>query len=407
MSRAHAPFLGVLTRPTETNYRAGGMGPPGAHVNQFADNAPAFPGTSIGLGMSGGTGGYVKGLTDYYDWTTNGFSTYHVSQTLGNHSYGDTGQGQFIFGRSAQPSERLESDQRLHGQDLYSVSILNYLMQHEPSFRKKFGSMTNSADVMKYWNYKGVQIPAQDELNANQGYGSKPISIENGLVISGRVRVPNIFLAENKDRADHVGEGMTVFLLLRRHPYVGDQASREESWKPKDPVLVSRRRHNGDVSDVRSPAERSQPAYAPDPVFDATLMCPGFDAETAKDVMFDDDAKHGFGTQIARMDRCMDHGDNKEEEAPGQQYYWSFDPYVSKTGTNPDPEYYVNRYGKGMYISLGLVHHSLRGPNNYTAEQASLAQKALYPAQRGTDYLIALHSLDVIELHLKMGQKFT
>jgi hypothetical protein len=424
MSReAGAPFLGVLTRPVETNYRAGGMGPPGAHVNQFADRAPPFAGPSLGAGSDGGgTGGWVKGMTDFYDNTTNGTSTYHCSQTLLNHQYGDTGKGQITFGVTPPASQPLQMDQRLHGQDMYGVSILNHLLQHDPSWRRKFGAMRDSAEVMKHFNYKGIQVPEQVDLNSFEGFGSsKPYSVENGFVIFGRVRFPNIFLAENKNKPAHVGEGMQAHLLLRRHRYVGDSALREEAWKPRDPVLVQQINRDREASISRAAAataaaanvrpSTTHPPGGPDPDFDMTHMYPEFDSETSAPVeLTTNDGKKGggggFGSLTKRIDWCMDGGDGDTGEE-GQQYYWSFDPYVSELGTNPDPEYYINSFGRGLYINIGMVHHALRGPNNYTPYQAGLAQQALYPAQRNKDYLAALHSLDVIELMVRCAPKLT
>lgn len=406
MSRERgAPFLGVMDRPMNTNIRIGGAGAPGMTVNQFQDRAPEFPGAALGADASG-TGGWVKGMTDYYDNTTNGFSTYHCSQTFRDHQFGDTGKAQFTFGRTTPKSQKLETDQRLTGQDMYGVSILNFLMQHDPRFRRLYGRMRDGAEVMQHWNYKGVQVPEQVGLNSFEGTGAKPHASENAFVIFGRVRIPNIFLAENKRRAAHVGEGMQAHLILRRHKYVGNQAAQAEAWTPRDPVMklnISAGPPGGPTIALR--ANQQTPIDNPD--FDPCMMMPGFTADVAEPVIMDDDAKTGFGAQTKRIDWCMDGGNNDADDEPGQEYYWSFDPYVSETGTNPDPEYYVNSFGRGLYINVGMIYHALRGPNNYTPEQAAWAQAALYPAQRGRAYLKALNRIDVIELFVRVAPKFT
>jgi hypothetical protein len=366
-------------------------------VNQFT--GPAFPGASMGVpGVSGGTGGYVAGQTSYYDWTTNGYSTYHCSQSLLDFQPGDTGVEQITFGRTEASTTLLDSDKRRHGQQMFGLSQWNYMMQHDRLWRKKWGSMRNAIDVMASWNYKGVQRSTQELIGRSKD-GSGHITAgtdENVFIIFGRTRMPNIWLAEDKV-SGHVGEGMHCHILLRRHRYVADDASRAATWVPRDPEA---RRQRAMVHEMRA-AAAAAPA-PPRPVgegelrFDDTQsMFPSFDAAEGQEFIL----KPEFGEQTRRIDESLDHGNNDDKDEPGTEYYWSWDPYVSNTGTVPPPELYKNHNGTGTYIDIGMMHHSLKGSQNYSPDKCRRAREGIYPTTRGKDYQEAYYSLPAIEIH--------
>ena len=114
-----------------------------------------------------------------------------------------------------------------------------------------------------------------------------------------------------------------------------------------------------------------------------------------------------WGQQTRRIDEGLDFHDSEELDAPGTEYYWSWDPYVSNTGTNPNPEYYSNHNGMGMYITVGMMHHSLRGTQNYSPDKCKRAREGIYPTTRGKDYQAAYYSLPAIELHQGAQKKIT
>lgn len=375
------PFASVLTHPVNMDYRQDGMGPPGSHVNQFADRAPAFP------DLMGADGGWVPGMTGHYEWVTNGSATYHCSQTLLDFVDGDTGAEQIIFGRTEPRCFPLETEKRMHGQQLFGLSQLNYMMQHDVAYRRLYGGMRNSAELLKHWNYKGVQRIKQTHI-ADMGFNggqSRGYSTENAFTIFGRARLPNIWLAVNKNKG-HLSEGMHCHILVRRHRYVANAASRAASWQPAS-------------ARVAPPAAAAASGTKPDPSFDMMDMWPGFDKDECDAV-----PTATFGEKVTRMDMGTEF---VTEDEPGTEYYWSFDPWVSNTGTNPDPEMYINRNGIGTYQPIGMVHHSLKGDNNHAPGKAAMAQRAIYPNERGTAYQIDLYKLDAIELHLGVGNKRT
>lgn len=379
----------ALTNPSRfPTHNYGGMAPQLGVVNQDTSK-PVL--THLGTRTPYG---YGDDRNDYYDagvQNTNGFDTRHVAQNVSQWQEGDTAAGLPTFCERPQPGTQV-FNQRVMAYHMWGVSQFNYMMQHDPAWRRKYGSMLTGAQVMEHFAYQGVQQSQQTLLQSTW-------SEENNFYVGGRCRMPNLWLAQKNGpirgrKPGHVNELSHQYLILRRHRYTGALVADPSSWN----VPAKKRKHVANEEEPQRRAKRATLAEIDeepvDPLLEELKKLPPDDPtlNASKGVQFTADALE-----------FQDVNDDKDK-----QYYWSWDPYVNHVGGPPPPEFYTgdakgdphNQY-VGAPLHIGCMLHAMKGPQDYTAEQTGLALRALYPKVRNADYLRPLRQLDEMEMMLR------
>lgn len=405
----------VLTRPMDTDFRGPRLGPGGSEAAHFQDSARRMPNFSYGPMQQALHTKWTKDSTSHYNWQTNGTSTYHSSQTMSEWEPGDNGINQLLFGMTPDRSDTLESDMRLHGEHMFCLSMLNYMMRYDPDWRAKYGSIRNGDELMNsHINFKGIQKVEQRDIEMRGG--KNLLSDEQGYTVFGRHSMPNVWLAAGKC-GGHVGVGMSLYILARRHRFIEDPRTQRDA--PSDPAtrarlgLSTKHPRPATLKRVREEEEEEIENEYKRPRVDPFPANPA--ADNAMLDMYNDFADPlgaavavplslpaDFGSRVT----AVEHGRNLDDEAnPAEEYYWSFDPYVSPHRTNPDPCVFNNANGEGSWIHIGQVSHLVADHlNHVTADARAQAQAAVYPTRRDKAYMTPLYGGNNVEIMMRVGQ---
>lgn len=398
------------------DFRGPRLGPGGSEARHFQDSN--FPNLSYGPMQDALKCEWVNGGTGYYNWQTNGTSTHHSSQIMSEWMPGDNGINQLLFALTPEPGDSLETDQRLHGQHMFGLSMLNYMLRYDPDWRARFGSIRNGDELLgTHINYLGIQKVEQRAVEVRGG--SELYTDEQAYTIFGRHSLPNIWLASGP-HGSRVTVGNSLYLVLRRHRFVEDPRRRRDA--PHDPATRSRlgikdgRKRVADDDEEEEDEMlldgRTRKRTRPDPYPEnkdadrayEEMYAVYADASTDSDVATPLSLKEGeFGKRTTAVEQRRDwEADDKDD--PEQEYYWSFDPFVSHLRTSPDPCIYNNANGEGTPIHIGLVSHLVGdGPNDVTAEMQKTAQQGLYPTKRDKAYQQPLYKTDQVEIMVRVG----
>lgn len=403
--------MGAVGRAARYAHAARGLGPNHGRVNNFSERHVGLPGSTLGPPGSTTGGGFVPGVSDNMGNTTNQTITYHAQQNMADWVKGDTGNEQITFSLAAPDSLRLHPDSRMHAYQMFSLSAWNHRMKHDPSWRKQWGAKRSAADVVRDWKYRGVQKTDQALHHANPR-----LSDENAFVVAGRVTLPNYWLASATRNQGCISEGQSMVLILKRHEYHADYATKSNAWLPGVTPTSSVARKGPERGSLKrkAPGDAAEPTAA-DPKDAArrvrARVAPSEeDATDAMDAMWrPDDLVAAAALPVPahpsldewQVDPIWDNGGADED---GKEYYWQWHPWVSALRTVPDPALYINATGVGMHLQIGIMSHAMRGPSNFTADQVDKARRACHPLERNDAYFKPLHELDRIELHLRVAQ---
>lgn len=393
----------ALTHPVSMDYRGQRLGPGGSEARHYQDGAGRLANLSYGPMDNHLLNRTVKDKTGHYDWTTNGTSTYHSSQTMSEWVDGDTGVNQLLIGMTPAPNDPLESDHRQHGQHMFGVSQLNQLMRYDPTWREVYGKIRNADELMtKHFNYLGPQKVEQNDL-VGRG-GADMVSDEQVYTVFGRHSMPNIWLASG---TGHVGVGMTCQLLVRRHRFVENAYGVAD--RATDHVTMARlgQKQRREDEDTESHAKRQRveeyPAFqqAADAIANMFDDCTGGEFAAASAPL---QPSPDCGKRATSVELGLD-WDKDDTTDPNQEFYWSLDTYVSRTRTQPPPSLYNNANGEGTWHHVGLVSHLVGdGSSDITPASQKMAHQALYPTSRGKEYQNSLYGLSQVELMVRVGQ---
>ncbi|MDO9175007.1 MAG: hypothetical protein Q7V62_09390, partial [Actinomycetota bacterium] len=340
---------------------------------------------------------------------TNDRGVYHLAQKTGFWQDGDTCADTITFVQRL-PSGATRDNTRLCSRHMFGITEWNRRMKHDARWRAQFGAREDAAAIKTEFGYIGVQQTRQDQLKAT----GTPLS-EVNFIVSGRARVPNIWLACQSGAGNRksVSELCVCYIVLTRHAYTSEAAA-TDAWTD-----TSSSRNAADWSvnvsspfgrmaidteaPLRAAADKSAQEHAAALLPRALLrnalerMVLGLPAQTPKLV----------GREALRVDKVPVVGAPTKKK----EYYWRADPWVSYDRSPPTPAIYCgNPHGDpnnqfvGDYWHIGQVIHLSKGPSNRTPQQLAWARAALYTDVRSAAYELPLRQLDEIELFLGCGK---
>lgn len=371
-------------------------------------------GLTYGTGVSAPTGPVAPGgpsmdetpmpgsRADYYDPNvqfTNAWSTRHYAQKTIDWTQGDTFAGLPTFFQRPKDAVNIPMNVSYR---MFGVSQWNQEMANNPHWRKEWGNAPKWK-VLRDWAYVGVQQSKQTLLRDGVQFNE-----ENNFFVHGRVTMPNLALAIAQNAC--VSEGDRIYMVLRRHEYLGAAAADPATWAmpPRsDPLSMV----DGASLVADTPVAKAVEAHSRKRAFQAA-MATDLDGSVSLDQCVLAPAGNKQTVDLTSAGVSFEHLSNdplsaKRAPPAGKEYFWQWHFYTSSNRSPPRVALYCddsdpdNTYA-GDFIPLGIVTHVI-GPNTRSTSQVNHARKALYPDERGPAYLESLCRLNRITVQLGCG----
>jgi hypothetical protein len=329
----------------------------------------------------------------------------------------DTVVDGFTFAIVKEP-DQLASELKQVQFAMYSVSRINWNLQYNPKWRKDFGSMDNAFLLRKCIFDLGIQIgptPGEYEITANE-------RTMQTFVVALRAKFYSYWHALDMPNSASLGVVRpfdNLYWLIRRYEWKGALDSEfspmpSSSAALSEPELYRRadntvaRRAPGTGGGIGGGNKRKVAAALDD--------LDEFIAESNAAVAAAGPAKkRGPGVSLtAPLVTEEKNKKNAKNGGGGKEYYWTFEPYISRDGKKPHPTLYtsngirdpndITKYLEapwvGAPIHVGKVWDGY-GPLMQSSELLKTARKVMHPTAEDEEYKNLTPKLPQLEVFLK------